>query len=187
MEKQSKNFPGHTSDEAFILWLYDEFKPIMFATAGKYVNNSSDREDLVQASLLKLIEKVDTLRGKSRNVLCSYVVYTIKNTAINHLKHQSIVNAHTKELNEQYEEIPSDALPLDEMIAMTDRRAQLHEVWNRLPDGDRKLLEGKYILDQSDDQLATQFHCKPSSIRMKLTRARRKALRLIDDKEEKND
>lgn len=67
MEKQSKNFPGHTSDEAFILWLYDEFKPIMFATAGKYVNNSSDREDLVQASLLKLIEKVDTLRGKSRN------------------------------------------------------------------------------------------------------------------------
>ncbi len=42
MEKQSKNFPGHTSDEAFILWLYDEFKPIMFATAGKYVNNSSD-------------------------------------------------------------------------------------------------------------------------------------------------
>ena len=160
MEKQSKNFPGHTSDEAFILWLYDEFKPIMFATAGKYMNNSSDREDLVQACLLKLIEKVDTLRGKNRNVLCSYIVYTIKNTAINHLKHQSIVNAHTN---------------------------QLYKVWDQLSDEDRNLLEGKYILDQTDNQLATQFHCKPSSIRMKLTRARRKALQLIADKEEKND
>lgn len=187
MVKQSKNIPGNSSNEAFILWLYDEFKPIMFATAGKYVNNTSDREDIVQACLIKLIEKVDTLRGKSRNVLCSYVVYTIKNTAINHLKHQSIVNAHTKDLNEKYEEIPSDDLSLDEMIVVTDRRAQLYEVWNQLPDEDRKLLEGKYILDQTDNQLATQFHCKPSSIRMKLTRARRKALRLISDKEEKND
>ena len=42
MEKQSKNIQGNAGDEAFILWLYDEFKPIMFATAGKYVNNSSD-------------------------------------------------------------------------------------------------------------------------------------------------
>ena len=187
MEKQSKNIQGNAGDEAFILWLYDEFKPIMFATAGKYMNNSSDREDLVQACLLKLIEKVDTLRGKNRNVLCSYIVYTIKNTAINHLKHQSIVNAHTKDLNEQYEEIPSDALPLDEMIVMTERRDQLYKVWDQLSDEDRNPLEGKYILDQTDNQLATQFHCKPSSIRMKLTRARRKALQLIADKEEKND
>ena len=76
--------------------------------------------------------------------MSSYIVYTIKNTAINHLKHQSIVNAHTKDLNEQYEEIPSDALPLDEMIVMTERRDQLYKVWDQLSDEDRNLLEGKY-------------------------------------------
>lgn len=45
---------------------------------------------------------------------------------------------------------------------------------------DRALLEGKYILGDSDEMLARTLHCKPSSIRMKLTRARRRALKLLE-------
>lgn len=43
-------------DMDFILWLYRKFKPLMFATAQKYLVNIPDQEDVVQTSLLKLID-----------------------------------------------------------------------------------------------------------------------------------
>ena len=41
------------------------------------------------------------------------------------------------------------------------------------------ILESKYILGYSDADLAVTLKCKPSSIRMKLFRAREKARKLI--------
>lgn len=44
------------------------------------------------------------------------------------------------------------------------------------------VLEGRYFLELSDDELARQFGCKPGSIRVKLTRARRNALKIMLEK-----
>ena len=43
------------------------------------------------------------------------------------------------------------------------------------------LLEGKYILGLSDEELAAEFDCSPNSIRMKLTRARRQVIKLVKE------
>ena len=48
----------------------------------------------------------------------------------------------------------------------------------------REKTKGKYILAQSDKELAADFKCKPDSIRMKLTRARRKLLDIMKRSEE---
>lgn len=166
-------------DKDFMLRLYQEFKPLMFATARKYVSNISDCEDIVQDCIVKLIEKIDTLREKDRCSLCSYIVFTVRNTAINFLKRQGIINAHFSSLDLQYDELESKEPSLDELMALAERRAKLSDVWDQLPEEDRTLLEGKYILGYADKELAAQLNCNPSSIRMKLTRARRKALKLL--------
>lgn len=44
----------------------------------------------------------------------------------------------------------------------------------------RWLLEARYILDYSDGELARELGVKPDSVRMALTRARRKARRLME-------
>ena len=163
----------------FILCLYREFKPLMFATAQKYLVDTYDQEDVVQASLVKLIEKVSVLENKEHNALCSYIVYTVKNTALNYLKHQNVITAQSCSMDDPISEMPSDLPPLDELIELADRRNQLFRIWDKLPEEDQVLLEGKYVLGQSDQQLAGQFQCKATSIRMKLTRARRKALEFI--------
>lgn len=82
-----------------------------------------------------------------------------------------------------YPEMESDELPLDDMMILIERRAQLSRIWSKLPDEHRILLEGRYILGFSDEELAKQLHCKPSSIRMKLTRARRVASQLLINEE----
>lgn len=174
------------SDMDFILWLYQEFKPLMFAIAQKYLENVSDQEDVVQASLVKLMEKATILQSKERSALCSYIVYTIKNTALNYIKHQNVINAHNHSMDDPIADIPSDSLPLDELIELADRRRQLCRIWGKLPQEDQVLLENKYVLGHSNQQLASQFHCKAASIRMKLTRAKRKALEFIMNDEVKN-
>ncbi|MCI9506046.1 MAG: sigma-70 family RNA polymerase sigma factor [Oscillospiraceae bacterium] len=151
--RDHENLDG-LGDMDFILCLYQEFKPLMFATARKYLANIYDQEDVVQASLIKLIEKVCVLRNKERSALCSYIVYTVKNTALNYLKHQNVITAHSYSMDDSISEIPSDAPPLEELIELADRRKQLFRIWDKLPEIDQVLLESKYVLGQSDQQLA---------------------------------
>ena len=81
------------NDREFMLWLYQEFKKLMFATVRQYVSNPSDCEDIIQDCLVKLIEKIPVLREKKRCIVCSYVVYTVRNTSINYLRRQKVINS----------------------------------------------------------------------------------------------
>ena len=165
-------------DRTFMLWLYQEFKHIMLSTVKKYIANPQDQEDIIQDSILKLIKKIDLLREKERCVLGAYVVYTVRNTATNHLRHTAVEKAHFESFDDGVE-YEADLLPLDDLMALKERNVQVVDAIKRLSDGEQALLIGKYVLEYSDDELGDQLGCKPASIRMKLTRARRKALELL--------
>lgn len=77
------------------------------------------------------------------------------------------------------EQIPEAGEIADNLVLLSEQREQLWKIWRLLPREDRYLLEGKYILGYSDQQLAASLSCKPNSIRMKLTRARRRAMKLL--------
>lgn len=69
------------------------------------------------------------------------------------------------------------------MMDLSGYRVLLSKIWPRLPEDDRVLLEGKYILGYSDQELAEEIGCQANSIRVKLTRARRRALAIIQEQE----
>ena len=68
----------------------------------------------------------------------------------------------------------SPHLSPDKIVEKLDANKQLSLLWDKLPEEDQDLLYRKYIAEQTD------FHCKKESIRMKLTRARRKAMKLLE-------
>lgn len=172
------------SDRDFMLWVYQEFEKLMFSTARKYTADSSAREDIVQDGLVRLIQKVDVLRPMERCILAGYIVSTIRNTAINYLKSQGAIKKHVDDVDEdEFENIASKAPSMDELMILAERKAQLTEIWPKLPETDRVLLDGKYILGYTDEELAPQLKCSAASVRMKLTRARRNALELMIEKE----
>ena len=72
---------------------------------------------------------------------------------------------------------------LDERIMLAEQKECLMQIWSSLPEEDRLLLEGKYILGYTDAELADMLGCKKSSVRMKLTRARRRAFQLMTEEE----
>lgn len=71
------------------------------------------------------------------------------------------------------------SLSPEEAALMAEEKEELLRAWRKLPQPDRRLLEGKYFEGCSDSQLASIFHCRPDSIRMKLTRARKALLALL--------
>ena len=114
-------------------------------------------------------------------VLASYIVSTTRNTAIDHLKRQIAFDTNVSSLDDESfsAHLESQLPPLDDQMEAEELREQLAAVLDKIPNDDRILLEGKYILQYSDAVLAKMLHCKVSSIRMKLTRARRRALTMI--------
>ena len=59
-------------------------------------------------------------------------------------------------------------------------------LFHRLPEEDRFLLQGKYVLGFTDEELSSSLGCKASGIRMKLTRARHFAKNLFPKKRTMN-
>lgn len=116
-------------DRAYMTRLFVKYQRLMYRTIYDILGDKWATEDVLQTTLLRLIDHLDTLRR----------------------------------------------LELD----------ALAQVWPRLDENTRWLLEARYILDYSDGELARELGVKPDSVRMALTRARRKARRLMENQHSK--
>ena len=84
----------------FMIWVYNEFKNLMYSTAYKYTESPDTADEIVQGALVNLIKKVETLRPMKRCVLAGYIVTTVRNASINELKNR----AHHYEMTVEYGE-----------------------------------------------------------------------------------
>lgn len=162
-------------DQDFLYQLYSKYQRLMFSTARKYLTDPQEVEDAVQDALVKMIEIVAKLQEMDRCTLPAMVVIIVRNTSIDHAKHLNVKKKHAVPLSES-SDVVSEAPSLDELAILGERSSALHNIWPRLSEDDQLLLYGKYVIGLSDQELARLIGCKPNSIRMKLTRARRKTL-----------
>ncbi len=131
---------------------------------------------MVQESVCKLLKKISTLRTLECCALTAYLVYTVRNTAINYCKRAKLQTVPFEE-----EQMASERLPLEDAFILQEQGANLHKVLHQLPEEYQVVLYGKYILGDSTAELAHQLRCSTAGVRMKLTRARRKALELLKE------
>ena len=168
----------------FFRALYEQYKPLMYNIALRYIKDPSSAEELVHDAIVKLIEKEDTIVKLERCTLTAYIVYTIRNLSMNYLRRKNLEHRYFADVeisSNQFKIVDNTPLP-EEVVMMSERRENFIKIWNTLPDATRTLLEGKYILGLSDNELAIEFCCSPNSIRMKLTRARRQVIKLVKER-----
>lgn len=164
--------------------IYSQYKKLMFSTAGKYTKNISDQEDIVQTALERLLKIFQNINASQRCISASYIVYTIRSVSIDLLRKQG----HDSELfvsieDEQFIEQAKMEGSQDDLLLLVDCSEQLDALWPQVPPDDRILLEGKYIFGLTDKELAIILGCRASGIRMRLTRARRRAARFLSGRE----
>lgn len=171
------------SDKEFMVHLYTKYENLLFYTAQKYISERGSVEDVVQESLVKLHEKIRTIKPMPEIVLASYIRSTVRNTAINILKSTGYEEDRQISTENIIDVMDEHALSLDTLMQISRYRELLSKIWPELSKEEQFLLEGKYILGYSDRELSTELCCQPSSVRMKLTRARRHTLSILASRE----
>lgn len=167
------------NDRQFISDLYERYRRIMYTKAIHHLEDPQDADDLIQDCLVQLIKNVSTLRTLDSCALISYVVTTVRNTAINFGKHLEVQSRHVY-LTDFEDEDPADSAILPEDLLLSNEFSDAFtKVFATLSEEDQLLLRGKYVLNLQDAELADIFDCAPNSIRMKLTRARRRAVKRL--------
>ena len=168
-------------DRAFMQEVYQQNERLMYAIALKYASNTQDCEDIVHDTVEKLCKNIAKIKELPNSALRAYVVYAVRNTAINFRKHQSTINRHIQQLSDDdlSNEYDQPESIIERIEDLKEKRTSLTKVWMQLTDAEQELLYRKYVLDQTTKELAGIFQCSRDSIRMRLSRARRKSLRLM--------
>lgn len=163
--------------------IYNRYKRLMFATAGKYAGNPADREDIVQTVLERLVNIFSAPGKPERSISAGYIVCTVRSVSVDLLRKQEREAGRRVYVeDDELADLARTDGTLDDLLFFPGSAERLWAIWPRLPAEDRALLEGKYILGQTDRDLAGILNCKPDSVRMKLTRARRRALKLLSER-----
>lgn len=160
-------------EKAYCDELYDKYRKLMFKRARFYDSSGSLEEDIVQESVIKLCHYVDRLKTMEEGARVVYIIYTVWTTAITINKKL----AKDRELLYDYFRERSDpgyGSAEDEFLRQASKD-ELDRVFAALPERDSVLLTGRYVVGLSDEEIAEMLECKPSSVRMFMTRARNRA------------
>lgn len=155
----------------------------MFSTAEKYTENISEQEDIVQSALERLLKIAsDTSRPKCY-FSASYVVFTVRSVSIDFQRKRDRDSAFLAGQKGvlSIEAVRADG-SIDDLLSAMEHSERLMTLWPQIPDEDRILLEGKYIFDLTDKELAGILGSKPDGIRMRLVRARRRAAKFLSER-----
>lgn len=170
------------NDREFMKKVYEAHRRLMYAVALRYTSSEHDCEDIVHDTVEKLCKNVSKLKTLPGYALQAYISYSVRNTAINFQKHQAVLKRHAVEFSEKEdsEQEPPD-VRLERIEDLKKKQASLMRVWDKLSEKDQDILYRKYVFEQTTEELAELYNCSRDSIRMRLSRAKRRALVLMEE------
>lgn len=170
-------------DREFMSQLFLDFHRLMCNEARKIAKNDWIAEDIVQDTLLKLIDKVSLLRTLPQRKLVNYIISATKNTTYNYLRkkaHEDLLSF--DELGSTEMDLPeSYKRDIETIVILHDDLNRLSHIWRKIDKRSQYLLEGRYIWGKSSAEMAADLGIRLDSVRMALTRARQTAYQFITE------
>lgn len=164
------------TDRVIVEQLWQQYKRLMYSTALKYTLDRNIQQDIVQNSVETIIKNISTIRSLNGCTLARYIVLIVRSNSINLLKQRNTAASHSVDYDgDKLEIIKGSTIPLDDGLVQKEDKEDIRRVLKLLPEDDRIILEGKYFVQLSDEELASLLCITKASVRMKLTRARRRA------------
>ena len=169
-------------DRAFMTEVYLQYERLMWSEIRKCLRDEQESEDAFQEALVKLVRHVKKLRSLETRNLVNYIITTVKHTCIDALRQKNkapSLSVDNGDWTGQY------YLQSDENVEITVYRreavAELEAIWPQLDERSRYLLEARYFLDLSTQEIGEQLNITPDSVRVELSRARQKAKKLMEE------
>ena len=143
-------------DRTFMEQLFVDYHRLMYHEIFKLVHDQWAAEDVMQSTLVRLIDKIPELRLKDRGHLVNYIITASKNQARNYLRDSGHHSASDLQEFMEYEDPNMDGGAIELQIIKKE--------------------------DLPAAEMARELNVKPASLRMALTRARKTAYQLLQDK-----
>lgn len=178
MRRSKEICPISISDKVFFQQFYEDNIRFMYYIARQYTSSQSDCEDIVQDATVRLLNNISTLRKINGCKTAKYIVLTIRTAFLDSEKRRHgdktlFLDDDTLEALIKAEVLVANSMP---DIAT---RIEVEQLKHSLPPRDWLVLEGKYILGYSQEELGRIIGVAPDSIRMILSRARENARNIL--------
>lgn len=167
------------NDRAFMTELYLDYQKLMYSQIQRITKNEYDTEDVLQSVLEKLIDKIPTLKGLTRTRKINYIISACKFTAYNFGRDRHADMEIPLFEGTDLPDYNNDRYEMELRIIKEEELRALAQIWDDLDPRTQSLLEGYYLLEKPMSELAEDLGIAASSVRMALTRARRKVLELL--------
>ena len=165
----------------FLLQFYDQYRNYLYKHVWSQYCSKQDVEDIVQTVWEKLIAKEDLLIKLEHRQRLNYISKTVENT-VRELKRKQRVSVCSLE---QIKEPTYDGTRfLEQLQDKHMKHEHFQAVWAQVDASTRELLERKYWLDETDEEIASAMNISTASVRMYLSRARRRALSILANAKE---
>jgi len=165
-------------DREFMTELYTQYQRLIYHTVRQITQDNWAIDDIVQENLINLIGKIPLLRNRDRERQINYIISTTKNTAYNYMRKQKNMTIFV--FDEEMDSLSDD--PIEDFLeqqSILDDLDCLRRVWPKLDPRSQYLLEARYILEKPLDKMAEDLDMNPGSLRVFLTRAKRRAKALM--------
>lgn len=166
----------------FMTNLYRRFYRPMLTKAQTMVKGDDSAEEVVQETFLNLVKNAEYVMNIDKSKIPYYLVAAVRNTAVG-------IYRKTKKNEPKFifslddvaaaETIAGTSAQPEEIYLNAERCGEVAESIAMLSDRDRLLLEAKYLLGKSDEEIAEKFGISVNSVRSLLSRARKRAYKLL--------
>ena len=166
------------SDREFVERLYEANYAVMLQKALSILKNSQRAEDAVEAVMLKLIDRIELLRGCNRASLRSYLLTCVKNEALGQLRKDKKLYSF-EDVEDRLRAVPDGDAALDAGLLREEQVRSLVSALKRLPERDRMALRMKYYERLSDQEIGEVLGIGLSGVRALIVRARKKVYAIL--------
>lgn len=149
--------------------LYNDTKLRAYRTAYKILHNEAMAEDAVSEAYFKIAKCFQKIYKLEPHKLASYVVITVRNTALNMLKKERRIE--TVEYNDEVDLSPH----IDNVAA-----ERLAELIAELSDTDKEIIYLRYTLGLGYDEISAALGISPEAARRRMSYAKRSLKKLLE-------
>ena len=143
-------------DRALVEALYTDYYALMLRKAQSMVRERQAAEDVVEAVMLRLIERIDLLRGCNRPSLRSYLVTCVRNEAIDRIRRAGRTRS-LDDTGERLEQLPDESPRAEAGLIREEQIRAVVRALEALDDRERLALRMKYYDRMTEAAIARLF------------------------------
>lgn len=185
MEKEKQHNIITPSQQEFFLDFYENNRNLISYFVRKCSLSADECEDLIQDVLVRLLKQIPTLQliAGNRGKITYYIHATVRSAVNESIRKKNA----QKMITEAWSQLQAGEENARYMPLTVPEAVDVEILKESLSQQDWDLLEGKYILGYADRELCQILGCAEGSVRMALTRARRRAKKVLLESNEGGD